>query len=119
MSGVEILNYLKKSLGVITKILEKKGALVSVTATEHLFLPFTEVSDAGAELDVSGFLYEIRNVGDYPVYYNLDRPVTDFEYDVVFPGSIKIVGRVASKLYLKAPEGFKTRVKVNVLRVGG
>jgi hypothetical protein len=83
--------------------------------TEHRFAPEVEVTDAGTELSLTGLLYKVKVVGDYPVYLNIDRPVGE-EYTVVHPGSYYVIPRAGAKLYLKAPPGFKTRVRVEALR---
>ena len=117
MSGVELLALLKKQLGIITKRLEETGVLAIPAAGDHTFIPEVEVTDAGVELPVDGFLYSIRADPNYaPVKFNLDRPVTASEYSVAFPGAIKVVSRIASKIHLKAPDGQTARVRVEALR---
>ena len=115
MSGVEILNFLKKSLGIIIKRLEEEGVLTSTSYTDHSFIPELEVTDAGIDLAIPGLVYKIKVVGDYPVYINIDRPISD-EYKVVYPGSYYVIPRIGAKVYLKAPSGFKTKVAVEALR---
>jgi hypothetical protein len=115
VSEVEILNFLKKSLGIIIKRLEEEGVLASSTYTDHSFIPEIEVTDTGLDIPLSGMIYKVKVIGDYPVYLNIDRPVTD-EYTVVHPGSYYIIPRTGAKLYLKAPQGFTTKVRIEVLR---
>lgn len=115
VSEVEILNFLKKSLGIIIKRLEEEGVLASSTYADHSFIPEIDVTDTGLDIPLSGIIYKVKVIGDYPVYLNIDRPVTD-EYTVVYPGSYYIIPRTGAKLYLKAPQGFTTRVRVEVLR---
>jgi hypothetical protein len=115
VSGAEILNFLKKSLGIIIKRLEEEGVLASTSYTDHSFIPELEVTDVGVDLAIPGLLYKIKVVGEYPVYLNIDRPVGD-EYTVVHPGSYYVIPRAGVKVYLKAPQGFKTRVRVEALR---
>jgi len=115
VSEVEILNFLKKSLGIIIKRLEEEGVLASTTYTDHGFIPEIEVTDTELDIPISGAIYKIKVIGDYPVYLNIDRPVTD-EYIVVYPGSYYVIPRAGAKLYLKAPQGFRTKVRVEVLR---
>jgi hypothetical protein len=50
------------------------------------------------------------------VYVNVDRPVGG-EYKVVWPGSYALIPRVGSRLYLRAPQGFRTRVAVEVYSI--
>lgn len=114
MSGVEILNFMKKSLGIIIKRLEEEGVLATPSYRDHTFIPEVEVSDEGVDLLISGLVYKVKVVGDYPVYLNIDRPVGR-EYTVVYPGSYYVVPRVGSKLYLKAPSGFRTKVRIEAL----
>jgi hypothetical protein len=117
VSTVEILNYLKKNLGIIIKRLEESGVLTLPAANDHEFIPEVEVTDAGVEVPVEGFLYSVRADPSYaPVKLNLDRPVTDTEYTVVFPGVIKVISRIAHRVYLKAPEGQVARARIEALR---
>jgi hypothetical protein len=116
VSEVEVLSFLRKSLGIIIKRLEETGVLSAPSYTDHAFVPELEVSDAGVELPVSGTLYKVAVVGDYPVYVNVDRPVGG-EYKVVWPGSYALIPRVGRRLFLKAPQGFRTRVAVEVYTI--
>jgi len=115
VSGVEVLNFLKKSLGIIIKRLEEEGVLTSTSYTDHSFIPELEVTDAGIDLAIPGLVYKIKVVGDYPVYLNIDRPIGE-EYKVVYPGSYYVIPRTGVKVYLKAPSGFKTKVAIEALR---
>jgi hypothetical protein len=108
----EVLRVLNKILGKYEK---EMGIRVYPTARDHSFVPEVEVTDAGVELPVPGLLYKIKVVGDYPVYLNIDRPVGD-EYTVVYPGSYYILPRAGTRVYLRAPPGFKTRVRIEALR---
>ncbi|MEM4429646.1 MAG: hypothetical protein QXM08_00600 [Thermofilaceae archaeon] len=119
MSGVEILNFLKRNIGIIIKRLEESGVLVAPSARDHLFVPEVEVDDAGTSIEVDGFLHYIKVPADcQPVKFNLDRPVTDREYSIVHPGTVKVISRVARTLHLKAPLGQRTKAVVEVLRIG-
>jgi hypothetical protein len=115
VSGVELLNFLKKSLGIIIKRLEEEGVLANPSFKDHSFIPELEVTDAGIDLAIPGLVYKIKVVGDYPVYINIDRPISG-EYKVVYPGSYYVIPRTGVKVYLKAPSGFKTRVAIEALR---
>jgi hypothetical protein len=116
---VEILNYLKRNLGIIIKRLEESGVLSIVTARDHVFMPEVVVSDEGLELPIEGFLYSIKvDPSHAPVKLNIDRPITSTEYSVVYPGVIKVISRFASKIYLQAPMGQISRVTVEALRMG-
>lgn len=117
MSSVELFNFLKRQLGIITKRLEEAGVLSLLTYTEHSFLPEVEVTDEGLVLPVGGMLYKVKVIDGAPVYLNIDRPVTDREYAVVFPGSYRIIPRIASAIYLKAPTGYKSKVTIEALGV--
>jgi hypothetical protein len=108
----EVLRVLNKILGKYEK---EMGIRVYPTARDHSFVPELEVTDAGVELPVSGLIYKVKVVGDYPVYVNIDRPVGE-EYTVVYPGSYYLIPRAGWKLYLRAPAGLKTRVRVETLR---
>lgn len=119
MSSVEILNYLKKNLGIIIKRLEESGVIVMPTSTDHLFIPEIDVDDTGVSLNVRGFIHYIKvHPGYQPVKFNLDRPITDTEYSVVHPGVTKIISRISDKIYLKAPTGQRSKVTIEVLRLG-
>ena len=119
MSSVEILNFLKRNLGIIIKRLEETGVLATVTARDHTFKPEVEVTEEGAQLPIEGFVYSIKaHPGYAPVKFNLDRPVTATEYSVVYPGVVKIISRCASKIYLQAPMGQVSRVTIEALRIG-
>jgi len=115
VSGVEILNYLKKSLGVITKRMEESGVVVLPGFTDHSFRPLVRVTDEGVWLEVSGRLVKVKNLGGAPAYANFDRPV-GAEYAVVFPGSYLVVPRLTQYVHLKAPAGYSTVVSVEALR---
>jgi hypothetical protein len=115
VSNVEILNFLKKSLGIIIKRLEEGGVLTEPASySDHTFIPVLNVTDAGIVLDLPAMLYKVKVVGDYPVFLNIDRPA-DTEYKVVWPGSYYIIPRHGVRLYLKAPQGFTTMVEIEAL----
>jgi hypothetical protein len=113
---VEVLSFLKKSLGIIIKRLEEEGVVTLPVFSDHRFLPPIEVSDTGVELDLPGLVYKVKNVGDVPFYLNVGRPITDDEYTVVFPGSYHIIPRASGRLFLKAPKGYRAKAKIEVLR---
>jgi hypothetical protein len=113
---VELLVYLKKSLGIIIKRLEEEGVITLPVFSDHRFLPNIEVSDTGVELDLPGLVYKVKNIGDVPFYLNIGRPVTDDEYTVVFPGSYHVIPRASGRVFLKAPRGYTARARVEVLR---
>jgi len=115
VSEVEVLNFLKKSLGIVIKRLEESGVLSLPSFPDHSFVPELVVDDAGVSLPTDGLLYKVKVTGDYPVYLNIDRPVGN-EYKVVFPGSYYLIPRAGKTLYLKAPQGFKTKVSIEVLK---
>jgi hypothetical protein len=118
VSSVELLNYLKKQLGVITRILEEKGVLTVPYAGDHIFIPEVTVPDYGVTVDINGFLILVKvPYTELPVKMNLDRPVTN-EYTVVYPGMGKIIGRFTRKLYLQAPTGYSSKAVVEALKVG-
>lgn len=99
--------------------LEVGIAPTAPVARDHVFIPEVEVDDVGVSLNVDGFVYYIKVHPDTaPVKFNLDRPVTDTEFSVVFPGMVKVISRVATTLYLKAPTGQTSRVTVEVLKLG-
>ncbi|MEM3120736.1 MAG: hypothetical protein QXK11_07325 [Pyrobaculum sp.] len=99
--------------------LEVGIAPTAPVARDHAFIPEVEVDDVGVSLNVDGFVYYIKVHPDTaPVKFNLDRPVTDTEFSVVFPGMVKVISRVATTLYLKAPTGQTSRVTVEVLKLG-
>lgn len=111
------MHYLKKNLGIIIKHLEESGVVSMPTALDHEFRPDINVTDAGLELPIRGFLYSIKaHYGYAPVKYNINRPI-DTEYDVVFPGTVHIISRMAEKIYLKAPVGQASRVTVKTLKM--
>jgi hypothetical protein len=116
VSSVEVLSFLKKSLGIIIKRMEEEGVVVLPVFSDHRFIPEVDVDDRGAELDLPGLVYKVKNIGDVPFYLNIGRPVTDTEYTVVFPGSYYVIPRASGKVFLKAPAGFKAKVRVEVLR---
>jgi hypothetical protein len=115
VSGVETLNFLKKSLGVIIKRLEESGVVSLPSFADHSFVPELEVDDVGVSLSLPGMVFKVRNVGDAPVLVNLDRPVGE-EYLRVWPGTYRVIPRISGTVYLKAPTGFKTKVELEVLR---
>lgn len=119
MSAVEILNYLKRVLGIIEKRLEEAGILSSSSYTEHLFVPRLVVTDEGIAIPLAftGLRVKVRVPPDAPapVYINIDRPVTSAEHRVVFPGTGFDIPRRASVIYLRAPQGFTTFVDLEVL----
>lgn len=115
--SVEVLNYLKKSLGIIIKRLEETGVFTIPSAHDHTFIPEITVDDIGTKLDVNGFVYSIKAY-DAPVKVNFDRPVSN-EFTVVFPGTVKLIYRYANSVYLKAPMGQTSRVTLEVLRGAG
>jgi len=125
VSVVEELNVLKRILGKLPrsefssydKPLDR--LMQFIAPPEHSFYPEVKVTDAGETLNVNGFLISLRADPNYaPVKFNLDRPVTDTEYSVVWPGVVKTICRLTNTLYLKAPEGQVSLVRVEVLRLG-
>jgi hypothetical protein len=112
---VEVLNFLKKSLGIIIKRLEEEGVITLPVFSDHRFLPPIEFDENGVELDLPGLVYKVKNIGDVPFYLNIGRPVTDNEYTVVFPGSYHVIPRASGRVFLKAPKGYTARAKVEVL----
>jgi len=116
VSSVELLNFLKKSIGVIIKKIEEEGVLAVLSARDHRFIPELHVVDKQVRVDLPAYIYKIKVLDDIPVYYNVDRPITPTEHSVVFPGEYTIIPRIGERLYLKAPDGFTTRVRVEVLR---
>jgi hypothetical protein len=113
---VEVLSFLKKSLGIIIKRLEEEGVVVLPVFSDHRFIPKVEFDDRGVELDLPGLVYKVKNIGDTPFYLNIGRPITDEEYTVVFPGSIYIIPRASGRVFLKAPRGYSAKAVVEVLR---
>jgi hypothetical protein len=125
VSGVELLNVGKKILGKLPKTefsafdypLDRLMNLIA--APNHLFKPEIDVTDVGVEVPTSGFLILIKVPPDgRPVKANFDRPITADEYTVVYPGVVKVVGRMTDVLYLKAPQGYSSKATVEVLRLG-
>jgi len=119
LSAVELLSFLKRILGIIDKRLEEAGVLSSPSYTEHLFVPRLVVTDEGIAIPLkfTGLRVKVRVPPDAPapVYVNVDRPVTDSEHRVVFPGTGFDIPRRASVIYLKSPQGFSTYVDLEVL----
>jgi len=116
VSEVEILNYLKKSLGVITRLIEEKGVVVSFP--NHAFAPEVEVTDAGSVVSLgNAVLLKLKNLSNHPCFFNLDRPVTSYEYGVVPPMSYYVVARRITRVFLRAPLGHRCVVKIDALVV--
>jgi hypothetical protein len=113
---LEILNYLKRSLGVIIKKMEEEGVIALPVFVDHRFLPEVVISDKGVELRLPGLVYKIKNIGETPFYLNIGRQITDTEYTIVFPGSYYIIPRSSGKIFLKAPRGYTAKARVEVLR---
>jgi len=117
VSSVELLHYLKKNLGIVIKRLEETGVLANVFR-DHVFKPEIQVTDEGRVLPVNAFVHRISvNPAYAPVKFNLDREVTDTEYSVVYPGVVKVIARMAEKIYLKAPQGQTSLVTVECLKL--
>lgn len=116
MSSVELLSFLKRNLGIIIKRLEESGVIAAPTAKDHAFRPDVEVTDAGVEIPVEGFIYSIK-AKDVDIKYNIDRPVTDTDYDVAWRDTITIIARMGSKIYAKAPAGQAGRLWVKALKM--
>ncbi len=112
----ELYVLLKKSLGIIIKKLEEEGVLTVFSTKDHLFIPELTVTDTPISLDLNAKLCKIKVLGNIPVYYNIDRPITNEEYSIVEPGVYAIIPRISKKLYLKAPIGTTSRVRVEVLK---
>jgi len=114
VSSVELFNYLKKSLGIVIKRMEESGVISLPSYLDHKFIPELEVGDTQVELPLRGLLYKVKVIDGAPVYLNIGRPITD-EYTVVFPGSYMLIPRTAYVIYLKAPTGFKSKVRIEAL----
>jgi len=118
VSTVELLNYLKKSLGIIIKKIEEEGVLASPSFRDHAFLPEIRVTDRGVAVDVrGGAVLKLKNLSNHPCFFNLDRPVSLEEHGVVPPMSCFVVARRADRVYLKAPMGQECTIKVDALVV--
>lgn len=121
MSEVEILNFLKKSLGIIIKRLEEEGVVItanvlSLSSPEHVFLPEVIVDENGTYIDVNGAMaIKLKNLSNYPCFLNIDRPVSDVEYAVIPPQSMFLIARKSNRIYLKAPIGHTCLIKVDAL----
>jgi hypothetical protein len=113
---VEVLSFLKKSLGIIIKRMEEEGVITLPVFSDHTFKPEVNFDDRGVELDLPGLVYKVKNIGDVPFYLNIGRPITDDEYTVVFPGSYYIIPRSSGRVFLKAPRGYTAKARVEVLR---
>ena len=125
MSSVELLNIGKKILGKLPKTVFSEydyplDRLMDLIAPrDHVFYPLVEVGAEGKVLNVDAFVHRISvDPTSAPVKFNIDRPVTDQEYSVVFPGVVKVISRLAGKVYLKAPLGQTSKVTVECLKVG-
>lgn len=115
MSSSEIVHQLKKLVGKFERI---EGIKVYNTAMDHQFVPSIEVYDKQIEIPIQGFLYSIKvDHESAPCKFNLDRPITNREYSVVFPGTIKTISRFASKLYLQAPSNQVSKVTIEALKL--
>lgn len=68
-------------------------------------------------IPVEGFVVALK-AKDTDIKYNLDRPVTENEYDVVFRDTIHIINRYVTKIYAKAPLGQQGRLWIKTLRLG-
>lgn len=107
----------EETLGMLVKILEEGGFIATLSYPDHTFIPEQTITDTGVTLQIKGLLYSIRvHPNSAPVKVNFDRPVTDTEYTVVFPGVIKKIGRITSTLYMKAPQGQTSKVDIEVLK---
>lgn len=115
MSVVELYSFLRKSMGIIQKRLEEKGVLT--IPSDHTFVPEFDLGDSEISLTIpNGLLWKIKNIGNHPLLYNIDRPISEREHAILPPGSHVVIGRLGSIIYIKAPAGQTTRVKVDVLR---
>lgn len=124
-SLIDQLSLMKRILGKLPKTefssfdypLDRLMSLLA--APNHTFYPNVVVVDRGVSLPVNGFLVSIKvDPTGSPVKVNFDRPVSDSEYTTVFPGIVKVVGRLTQNLYLKAPAGQKSSVSVEILKLG-
>jgi hypothetical protein len=116
VSSVEVLSFLKKSLGIVIKRLEEEGVIALPVFSDHQFVPNVEFDDRGVELGLPGLVYKVKNIGDVPFYLNIGRPITDTEYTVVFPGSYYVIPRSSGRVFLKAPRGYTAKARIEVLR---
>ncbi len=122
--SVETLNVLKKILGKLPKTSLSSydypiDIIIKLIAPpEHVFIPNLVVDDRGLSVRIDGFIHYLKVEPNYaPCKFNIDRDVTDREYSVVFPGTIKVVSRYASKIYLRAPQGQTSCVTIESLKV--
>jgi len=121
--SIESLNVLKKILGRLPRSefsahdypLDRLMDLIS--APEHEFKPDIEVTDAGVEMPIAGFVYSIK-AKDSDLKYNIDREVTATDYDVAWRDTITIISRLGTKIYAKAPAGQVGKLWVKALKIG-
>ncbi|MEM2168166.1 MAG: hypothetical protein QXR74_07375 [Candidatus Bathyarchaeia archaeon] len=74
------------------------------------------MTDAGVVIPVEGFVYSLK-AKDCDIKYNIDREVTDTEYDVVWRDSVVVISRMGSKIYAKAPAGHVGKLWVKALKI--
>jgi len=118
LSRLDIELSTRASESTLSLILNKLDSGISVNMfKDHTFYPEILVDDQGIEIDVNGFLHKISvSTDSAPVKFNLDRPITDTEFSVVFPGTVKIISRLTGKIYLKAPLGQTSKVTLECMR---
>ena len=109
-----MIQQLKKVAGKFERV---EGIKTFITARDHEFRPDVEVTDAGTEIPVEGFIYSLK-AKDSDIKYNIDREVTATDYDVVWRDTIVIISRFGSKIYAKAPLGQTGKLWIKTLKIG-
>lgn len=82
---------------------------------DHIFTTI-EVDDTIREYSFSKPMYLLKLVAEgCDIYINLDRPISDNEYTIVWNNTSKVINRYTNKIYVKAPTGLKGKLTIEGL----
>lgn len=112
----ELVHFVKKVNG---KFERRSGIQAFPSGKDHVFVPEQTFTDSGGSIAVNSFVNKVKVPDDSPAEakINFDRPVASDEYAVVFPGTGKTFGRIATAVYVEAPSGQTTKVRIEALKM--
>lgn len=112
----EVVHFVKKIAGKYEK---RSGIQAFPAGKNHVFVPKQTFDDSGGTIVVNSFVNKIKvpNSSSAEAKVNFDRPVTDNEFSVVFPGTGETYGRICDYISVEAPSGQTTTVNVEAIKM--
>lgn len=104
MNSVELVTYIKK---LVDKFEKAGGIRVYPSFDDHIFKK-VEINDTGKVISFDKQVYILKlSAKGCDIIVNLDRPIKDNEYTVVWADTSKIIQRKTKLIYAKTPPNLK------------